>query len=146
MKFSEIILIFILIMAAISFSLLYGDKSLQKVCFKDNCLSVEIADEPNERTQGLMFREKMDSDKGMLFIFENEWIYPFWMKDTILPLDIIWMNSDKEIVFIKKNDEPYNTIPINPQKSALYVLEINAGESENLDLDIGNMASFIGIE
>ena len=55
---------------------------------------------------GLMFRENMDSDRGMLFIFEKEGEYPFWMKNTLIPLDIIWINKDKEVVFISENAQP----------------------------------------
>lgn len=145
MKASEIILIISLFVVALVFSAVYQRNNEPRICFEETCFLIEIADEQSERTQGLMFREQMDSDRGMLFIFEQESNYPFWMKDTILPLDIIWLNSDKEIVFIKANAEPYSTIPIEPGKNAKYVLEINSGIAEKMDLEIGAKASISGI-
>jgi uncharacterized membrane protein (UPF0127 family) len=145
MKITEILLIFFMICVTLGFTFFYQSKNSEPmVCFENNCFSVEIADDVNERTKGLMFRENMDKDRGMFFIFEQEGVYPFWMKDTILPLDIIWMNSEREIVFIKENAEPYNIIPINPEKDALYVLEINAGESNKIGLKVGQVVSFRG--
>ncbi len=146
-KFSKLIFLFILFLTIwITFFYLNNVDPTPKVCFEDDCFYVEIVDEENERTQGLMFRESMDEDRGMLFMFDNDGVYPFWMKNTILPLDIIWLNSDKEIVFIKKNAEPHNTIPINPESSALYVLELNAGISEKINISVGSRASFIGVQ
>ena len=98
-------------------------------------------------SRGLMFREKMDADKGMLFIFEKEGEYPFWMKNTLIPLDIIWINEDKEVVFISENAQPcneeYSCSSINPGNNAKYVLEINGGISEKIGLKIGDKANFL---
>ncbi len=146
-KFSKLIFLSVLFLTTIfAISYFQNKNTSPKVCFEDDCFYVEIADEVNERSQGLMFRENMDENKGMLFIFESEGIYPFWMKNTILPLDIIWLNSEKEIVFIKENSEPYNTIPINPESSALYVLELNAGTAEKIEIGVGSKASFVGVQ
>lgn len=115
-----------------------------RVCFKDNCFKVELALTKEERDLGLMFRESLVSDRGMLFIFPEEGEYPFWMKDTLIPLDIIWLDKDGKVVSIAKNVEPCQTdlcLPIDPNKKAKYVLEINGGMADKIGLDIG----FLGV-
>ena len=101
------------------------------------CFQVEVAKTPAEQERGLMFREHLDKDRGMLFIFEKEGNYPFWMKNTLIPLDMIWINQNKEVVFIKENAEPcheFNCPTINPIKNAKYVLEINGGVAKDINL------------
>jgi len=118
------------------------DKS---VCIGKDCFYVEIADTPEKRNQGLMYRENLDEDRGMLFIFEKEEIYSFWMKNTLIPLDIIWLNENKEVVFIVKNAQPCeeeNCPSIKPDKEARYVLEINAGLVDKIGLKTGNYLTF----
>ncbi len=77
-----------------------------RACVKDFCYDVEIADDVMERTQGLMFRENLEDDKGMLFVFESESRHSFWMKNTKIPLDIIWINDGGEIVYISQSTPP----------------------------------------
>ncbi len=117
-----------------------------KVCFDRNCFKVEVVDTPETRAQGLMFREYLPADEGMLFIFEEEFIYPFWMKNTLIPLDMIWINSDFEVVHIYENAEPCEEDPcpsIDPGVPALYVLEVNAGKAREIGLSVGDRAEFI---
>ena len=66
----------------------------EKVCFQDNCFNVELVATPGERAKGLMFRRSLGYKQGMLFVFEDESIHSFWMKNTFIPLDIIWLNID----------------------------------------------------
>ncbi len=116
-----------------------------QVCFKENCFSVELADSPYEHSRGLMFRNQLDLDKGMLFIFKGEKISPFWMKNTLIPLDIIWINQDKKVVFISRNAQPCkkDACPlITPDKKAQYVLELNGGISDKIGLKAGNKIIF----
>ncbi len=118
---------------------------MKEVCFKENCFNAELAVTPKERARGLMFREELDADRGMLFIFDSEGIHPFWMKNTLIPLDIIWMDKDKEVVFIKRAAQPCRdgTCPlIHPTKKAKYVLEVNGGTAENIGLNVGDKLSF----
>jgi uncharacterized protein len=120
-------------------------KNVRQVCFQQNCFEVEIANDDFERAQGLMYRKKLDQNKGMLFIFDRNGFYPFWMKNTLIPLDMIWLNSNKEIVSIKKNAQPCGTgvcLPIIPLQKARYVLEINAGIVDKIGLNFGNQAIF----
>ncbi|MCF7871955.1 DUF192 domain-containing protein [Candidatus Woesearchaeota archaeon] len=109
-------------------------------CIKEHCFEIEISKTQQTREIGLMHKEYMESNKGMLFIFDRPDNYPFWMKNTIIPLDIIWINSNQEIAHIEeaipcKND-PCQIY--NPNKKALYVLEINQGISKNYKFEEGN--------
>lgn len=106
--------------------------NLPEVCINKECFKVEVVKTPQERAQGLMNRESLEKNTGMLFIFESENIYPFWMKNTLIPLDIIWIDSNKKIVHIGSNVPPCKSDPCpsyNPNKAAIYVLEINTGLS-----------------
>lgn len=111
------------------------------VCHKDNCFNVELAQTPEEQATGLMNRNHMDDNTGMLFIFKQENIYSFWMKSTLIPLDIIWINKNHEVVYISRDtpaEKDGKFVNINPEKQALYVLEINAGKSEEIGLKEGD--------
>lgn len=114
------------------------------VCINNRCFTVEIAATQSERQYGLMNRKSLDSDRGMLFIFENEGNHNFWMKNTFIPLDIIWINSSQNIVYIHRNAQPcssYYCQPIDPGQNASYVLEINGGLSDKYNISIGDKAS-----
>jgi len=88
---------------------------------------VEVADTPEEINRGLMYRNKMESNEGMLFIFSLERQQTFWMKNTMIPLDIIFINESHRIVHIAKHTIPYSRDPIPSVEPARYVLEVNAG-------------------
>jgi len=114
------------------------------VCINSRCFAVELATTQSERQYGLMNRKYLDLDKGMLFIFENEDAHHFWMKNTLIPLDIIWINSSQNVVYIHKNAQPcssYYCPSINPGKNARYVLEINGGLSDKYNISIGDKAN-----
>ena len=125
-------------------------KNRGKVCFDKNCFNVEVAKTNEELEKGLMFRQQLGENNGMLFVFSKEAIYPFWMKNTLIPLDMIWINSENKIVFIKHNAEPCPSAQtsketdcknINPEVKAKYVLEINSGISEKLGLKAGDVVN-----
>lgn len=151
MKSKFVVLIFLVLIITFFLTVLFS--SLKKggnpqVCFENNCFNVELAITPKERSDGLMFREELESDKGMLFIFEEEGNYPFWMENTLIPLDIIWISKNKEVVFISKNTQPCKISPcpvINPKKFAKYVLEINGGVSEIAGLNEEDLVELINI-
>lgn len=122
----------------------YRREKQNRVCFKNYCFYIELALTPEERSNGLMFRESLDFTKGMLFVFEKEGKYPFWMKNTLIPLDIIWINENKEVVFISENTQlckEYYCPIIEPTKNAKYVLEINGGISKRIGLVVGDKIS-----
>lgn len=98
-----------------------------KICCNNKCFNLEIADTPESRQLWLMYREYLSEKNWMLFIFDKMWIYPFWMKNTIIPLAWIRLNSDLKIVDIKLM-EPCKTQECQtytPENEAQYVLEIN---------------------
>ena len=139
---------FILLLLALlilALSLFLFEKSQNKLCFNNHCFVVELAKTEQEWARGLMFRESMAPDKGMLFVFEEEKEHSFWMKNTLIPLDIVWLNRDKEVVFIAKNSQPCKTENceiIIPTEKAKYVLELNAGIVDEINLKIGNRLEF----
>lgn len=121
------------------------NKSQSQVCFNNNCFIVQLAETPEEMARGLMFREKLETNGGMLFIFPKEEIYSFWMENTLIPLDIIWIDKNKKVVFIAKNVQPckIKKCPITtPSKEAFYVLEINAGLADKIGLSVGDNLIF----
>ncbi|TSC95474.1 MAG: hypothetical protein Athens101410_533 [Parcubacteria group bacterium Athens1014_10] len=126
---------------------LIGCKKIEqnKVCFKDNCFYVELAKTRAEQTRGLMLRKNLDSNRGMLFIFEEEKNHSFWMKNTLITLDIIWLDKDKKVIFIKKDAQPCGTdkcFTITPDDKALYVLELNSGAADKIDLSLEDKMTF----
>jgi uncharacterized protein len=118
-----------------------GKGSQAEICYGGNCILAEIAQTPFELENGLMHRKKLDKNKGMFFIFGKEGSYPFWMKNTLIPLDMIWINKNSKVVFVKENAQlcTENYCPqINPEADAKYVLEVNAGVSKNMEMKIGS--------
>ncbi|NOX66756.1 MAG: DUF192 domain-containing protein [Chlorobi bacterium] len=101
-------------------------------------IDIEIAEDDNSRTQGLMYREKMKQNQGMLFIFPYETMQSFWMKNTIIPLDIIFVNGNNEIVTIRKNTVPFDTGHYASTKPAQFVIEVDAGYTDSLGIKIGD--------
>lgn len=101
-------------------------------------LKLEIADDDYQRETGLMYRESMEEDQGMLFIFENEEPRGFYMKNTHIPLDLIFLNSQNKIVSISKNAKPQSLETIPSEVPAQYVLEVNSGLSDQWNLAVGD--------
>ena len=91
---------------------------------------VEFARDDYERETGLMYRESMQDDQAMLFIFDDEKPRYFWMKNTYIPLDIIYIDAGKKIVKIIKNTKPLDEMTLPSIRPAKYVLEIKAGLSD----------------
>ncbi|HEY2071891.1 MAG TPA: DUF192 domain-containing protein [Rhizomicrobium sp.] len=100
---------------------------------------VEIADNDAERERGLMFRKAMEADHGMLFVFERDEGVAFWMKNTILPLDLIFIRSDGSISSVAANATPQSTQEIPSAEMIRGVLEINAGKAMELDIIPGDV-------
>lgn len=104
-------------------------------------IEVELADEPAERQQGLMFRESLAEDQGMLFAYPEERILGFWMKNTLIPLDIAYINREGRIVDIKRM-EPQSTQTHNSAAPAMYALEMNQGWFEANGIRVGDLIEF----
>jgi len=105
-------------------------------------IDVEIADNDDQRMTGLMFRTEMKENQGMLFIFPYETEQSFWMKNTVLPLDMIFVNADMEIIKIHHNTTPYSEQSYSSGKPAQYVVEVNAGYCNKLDIKEGDKILF----
>jgi uncharacterized protein len=110
-------------------------------------IHAELADTPLKRAEGLMYREQLAGDRGMLFTFSQPEAWVFWMKNTKIPLDLIWMNEKKQIIHMEQN------VPIctrtddscpqyRPNEGAIYVLELAAGRAESLKLQRGSKLQF----
>ena len=110
-------------------------------------IQAEVADTPQKRATGLMYREHLAADRGMLFIFSQAQAWVFWMKNTKISLDLIWINEKKQIIHMEQN------VPIctrtddscpqyRPNEEALYVLELAAGRAESLKLQRGSKLQF----
>jgi hypothetical protein len=105
-------------------------------------IDIEIADNDYERTRGLMYRHSLPDNGGMLFIFEKSGPLSFWMRNTYIPLDIIFADEKKRIVTIQEKTEPLSYNAILSKKQAKYVVEVNAGFSDKHRVSVGDMIAF----
>ena len=99
---------------------------------------VSVADDNAERAQGLMFVEEMDTLEGMLFVFERPHRATFWMRNTLIPLDMIFVGADGVVDHIHPMAVPHDETPIPGGDAIQYVFEINGGMAERLGLSVGN--------
>ncbi len=109
----------------------------QRICFQSYCFTIEIAQTPEERAKGLMFRESLPQEAGMLFVFEEPGAYGFWMKNTLISLDMVWLDEDMNVVHIEEAVNPCEQVscPVYySEVSAKYVLELNAGTVKKIGL------------
>ncbi len=100
--------------------------------------NVELAQTPRERAIGLMNREQMDTGSGMLFIYPGPQPVAFWMKNTLIPLDMLFIDMAGRIVTIHENARPLDETPIPGGDNILAVLEINGGLSREIGLTVGS--------
>lgn len=107
-----------------------------------SAIDIEFADNAIKRTDGLMMRTEMEENQGMLFIFPSEEMQSFWMKNTILSLDMIFVNSDLEIVTIHKNTKPFASTSYPSTKPSQYVLETLAGYTDKYKINVGDKIIF----
>lgn len=110
---------------------------------------VEIAAEDELRAQGLMYRDHLGPADGMLFFFPEEGEYPFWMKNTRIPLDIIWIDANRRIAHVKHDVQPCRTVDCvsyPPNAIAKYVLELAGGVAKQHGLKAGDSLRFEGTE
>ena len=108
---------------------------------KGEAFSVEVADTADKQQLGLMFRDSMPRDHGMLFVFSGETMRSFWMKNTRIPLDIIYFDEELRLINAVEGARPCRTLqcPGYPSSGpAMYVLELNGGLAEELGLQAGD--------
>jgi len=106
-------------------------------------IDIEIADDDAGRERGLMYRRQMELNHGMLFIFEDEDLRSFWMKNTYLPLDILYLSAQKKIVRIHENVATMNERSIPSDFPAKYAVEVNAGFCALYNIQVGDGMTFI---
>jgi uncharacterized membrane protein (UPF0127 family) len=106
---------------------------------------VEIADTPDKRTTGLMYRRDLAPEAGMLFLFPAATPQKFWMKNTVLPLDMIFIGPTRTIVGIVADARPFSTNPLGPDEPSQYVLEVNAGYAAKHGLAVGDRVEFLRV-
>lgn len=104
-------------------------------------VKVDIADTPDTRQMGLSGRPGLEKDEGMLFIFPDDGLHGFWMKDMRFSIDILWLDSAGKVVHIVENAPP-ESFPesFSPEKPARFVLELSAGSVERLGIELGDIA------
>ena len=105
-------------------------------------IDIELAQDESQRQLGLMYRDTLAENQGMLFLFDNEEVRAFWMKNTILSLDMIFVNARNEIVTIHKYTTPYAEETYVSTKPAKYVLEVGAGYTDKRKISVGDRISW----
>lgn len=101
--------------------------------------AVEVADDGEERAQGLMFRTELASASGMLFVYEAPRRVSFWMKNTLIPLDMVFADATGTVTRVHAGAVPGDLTPIDGGEDVQFVLEINAGLAEKLGIDVGTV-------
>ncbi len=99
---------------------------------------VEIADSPTEREYGLMCRRALAPDRGMLFVFDRPESQAFWMRNTLIALDIIYMDAKGRVISISRNAKPLDETPLPSGGASQYVLEVASGRAAQIGLKIGD--------
>ena len=131
----SILIIFIFIFVGVLFY--FNDSSHENVCFEDECFKVELATSVEERSKGLMFRESLKEGNGMLFVFPESREHNFWMKNTFISLDMIWISAERRVVHIERGVLPC-VEDLCPSYgfggNSRYVLEINSFESAGIEI------------
>lgn len=98
-------------------------------------IQIEIADTDEARRQGLMHRTSMRADRGMLFIFDTVDTGGMWMRNTPMPLDMIFVDDDEQVINIAKNTRPFSEDSVEPEAPRRYVVEVRAGFADRHNLD-----------
>ena len=126
------------------------DAAAPRIILPDHsAIIVEVASDDATREQGLMYRDHMAEDRGMIFLFPQAGEYPFWMKNTLIPLDMIWMDADHRIVHIALDVPPCKADPCTnypPNAKASSVLELAAGVAAKHHLKDGDVLRFEGMD
>jgi uncharacterized membrane protein (UPF0127 family) len=107
---------------------------------------VELARTPAEHEVGLMFRKNLEPDAGMLFLFDRPSLQTFWMKNTLIPLDMIFISADRQIVGIVANAEPQTLTARRVDEVSQYVLEIGGGLAAARGIRTGQRVEFRGVD
>jgi uncharacterized membrane protein (UPF0127 family) len=129
-------------------SISFADTVSPQVCRLDNCVTVEVVSKQVDMDRGLMYRTRLDQNKGMLFVFPNDSKDVFWMKNMHFDLDILWISLDGRIVYIGPNIPACRADPCpvyTTDKEARYVLELNSGYAMSHHWKVGDKLDLKGI-
>jgi uncharacterized membrane protein (UPF0127 family) len=153
----------VLLMAALAGALLLacsGEERMKKgptptpalpvttVRIGDDVILAEVPHTPHDRARGLGERDFLPPDRGMLFVFDFEYPHAFWMRGMRFPLDFVWISADRRVAEVTTEVRPEPGLPEaelklhRPRASVLYVLEVNAGVVEDLDIRVGERVEF----
>lgn len=105
---------------------------------------VEVVDTPAARTRGLMYRQHLADGAGMLFVFDEEADHSFWMKNTFLPLDLIFVSSDRRVAGVHPNARPHSLAPIRVGRPSRWVIEVPAGWAARAGVAVGDRVELPG--
>ena len=133
----SLIIILCIILSTIILGYSFSNSKIVRIKISDRIYTFELAQTQEAREKGLMFRKALDQDSGMFFIFEKEDYLIFYMKDTLIPLDIAFIDSKLRIVDIQQM-EPLDTTFIVSKAKALYALEVNRGFFEEAGIKLGD--------
>lgn len=146
--------LFLSILIVLAFSL-HGHANSPVVLKLENVINIgtgetatrfcaHAANDAESRTKGLMFQTDLPQRAGMIFDFQKNDTIHMWMRNTVLPLDMIFISADLKVVKIAKDTKPFSLDIISSDGPARYVLEVNAGISEKYDIAIGDPVEFAG--
>ena len=134
-----------LVMIALSPEIKAGN--LERITIKSDDerheFNVEVMRKSHERASGLMHRDHLDQDAGMLFDFKRQLIARMWMRNTLIPLDMLFIHEDGEIINIRRNTIPHSQEILSSNIEVRYVLEINGGLSEKLGIKPGDQMELL---
>lgn len=116
-----------------------------KTASGDHTYTVEVADDPGEKARGLMFRRTMPKDRGMIFLYDAPQDLSMWMRNTYIPLDMIFITERGTVLRVEANTEPFSTDIITSGGEAVAVLELNGGEAAEIGLKPGDRVVFPGL-
>jgi len=108
-------------------------------------VALEVVDTPSTLERGLMYRTTLAEDHGMLFVFPEEVEHPFWMKNTLIPLDMLFISADRRIVGIHADAVPLSTALLSVGRPSTYVLEVNGGWAARHNVRTGDRIEFRGV-
>lgn len=142
MRQAKIFFLFLVIISQAAF----GETRMIILYIGDNKLTVEVADTLEKQVQGLMFRESIPDNFGMLFVYNDEDTHSMWMKNTLVHLDLIFLDRDKRVIDMYIDVPPCKCPPCPTypsRKPAQYVLELKGNRSKKLGLKVGDRLFFI---
>jgi Raf kinase inhibitor-like YbhB/YbcL family protein len=113
--------------------------AVREVCTVRHCWQAEVAVHPADRREGLMNRRQLAADRGMLFVFSRDGSHPFWMLNTLIPLDLIWLDAEGRVVHVVRDAQPCprNCPRFFSPLPARFVFEINAGQANHFGIETG---------